>query len=164
MKTFGLHIIISMLSAYLFFRFGGLIQHTALTSVLMFLIMFGLLWLLTAAYDTTYFRKLPKAIGFLIYFLKEVLMANIKIAYDIITPRFSLRPTVIAFPLSVKTDLEITILACMFTLTPGSLSLDVSKDRKILYVHVLYLQEGGVEALIEKLKYGFERRLIALTK
>lgn len=153
-----------MLSAYLFFRYTELLPHTAITSMLIFGLVFGLLWLLSAVHDTAYFRKLPLAMGLLLYFLKEVFMANIKIAYDIITPSFRLRPTVIAFPLTVKTDLEITVLACMFTLTPGSLSLDVSKDRKILYVHVLYLQEGGVEALIEKLKNGFERRLIALTK
>lgn len=149
--------------AYLFFRFSGLLPYTAPIAMLLFGFFFMLLWLSTAAYQPVYFRKLPRAFGFLFYFLKEVFVANIKIAYDILTPRLRMQPTVIAFPLSVKSNVEITLLACMFTLTPGSLSLDVSEDRKILWVHVLYLEEGGTDQIIQKMKTGFERRLLALT-
>lgn len=99
----------------------------------------------------------------MLYFLKEMFVANIKIAYDIVTPRLFMQPCVIAFPLDAKTDLEITLLACMITLTPGTLSLDVSADKKILYIHALYIGEGGEEGLIQSLKKGFEQRILKLT-
>ncbi|AHM60100.1 monovalent cation/H+ antiporter subunit E [Flammeovirgaceae bacterium 311] len=163
MKTFSLHTIIALVLSYLFFRYGSLIPYTATTSVLVFIVVFTLLWLSAAAYHFSYFRKLPKAISFLLFFLKEVFVANLKIAYDIITPRYRMRPTVIALPLTAKTNVEITLLACMITLTPGSLTLDVSEDKKILWVHILYLEEGGVEEIVHNLKWGFERRLLELT-
>jgi multicomponent Na+:H+ antiporter subunit E len=163
MKTFGIHILLAITLAYLFFRYSGLLPYTGPVALLVFAGIFALLWLSALAYHPGYFRKLPKAIGFVFFFIKEVFVANIKIAYDIITPRYRMQPTVIAFPLTVTTDLEITLLACMFTLTPGSLSLDVSEDKKFLFVHVLYLDKGGVEEIIHKLKWGFERRLLTLT-
>ena len=59
----------------------------------------------------------------------------------VLTPdlRGSLRPAIVAFPLTVKSDAEITLLANLITLTPGTLSVDVSEDRAVLYVHVLTL-------------------------
>ncbi|EMR01842.1 Na+/H+ antiporter subunit E [Cesiribacter andamanensis] len=163
MKTFGLHILLAIALAYLFFRYQALLPYTGPVALLVFALFFGLLWLSTAFYKRTYFRKLPGALALALYFIREVFVANMKIAYDIITPRLLVEPTVIAYPLTVTTDLQITLLACMFTLTPGSLSLDVSEDKRFLYVHILYLDSGGVDAYINKLKNGFEHRLLQLT-
>ncbi|MGO8586911.1 Na+/H+ antiporter subunit E, partial [Rhizobium ruizarguesonis] len=48
-----------------------------------------------------------------------------------------LKPGIFAFPLTVTSDFEITLLANLITLTPGTLSFDVSTDRRTLYVHAL---------------------------
>jgi multicomponent Na+:H+ antiporter subunit E len=69
-------------------------------------------------------------------------MANLKVAFDIITPKDYMSPGIIAFPLDAKSDLEITLFANLLTLTPGTLSLDVSSDKKILYVHALYVKDA----------------------
>lgn len=163
MKTFGLHLLLSLVGSYLFFLTTDWLPYNATTAGLFYLGLFALLWLTSSAYSPSYFRKGPKAVSLLAFFLKEVFVANIRIAYDIVTPRLHMKPTVIALPLSVQTDVEIMLLSCMITLTPGSLSLDLSKDRRILYVHVLYLGKGGVAEVKRNIKNGFEHRLMELT-
>ena len=87
-----------------------------------------------------YVRKVPRVIRFLLFFLKELVRSNIRVAWDVLTPTDYMQPGVIAVPLEARTDGEITMLANMISLTPGTLSLDVSSDRRVLYIHVMYLE------------------------
>ncbi len=88
-----------------------------------------------------YVGKVPKFIGFVGFFLWELLVSNLKVAYDVLTPTHHMRPAVIAMPLDAKSDGEIPIVANLISLTPGTLSLDVSSDKKVLYIHVMYLTD-----------------------
>jgi len=101
--------------------------------------------------------KIPKIIVFFLYFLWEIIIANIRVAYYIMMPNDRMRPGVIAVPLGVKSDIEIIIFANMITLTPGTLSLDVSQDRKTLYVHSIAIDDA--EKLKKDLKNSFEKRI-----
>ena len=165
MKLFFLHSILTFAAVFVFMRQGllPLLPYNAATASLVFLLLFILLWLSSWLYQRDYFRKLPKGVNFALFFLKELLIANVKIAFDILTPRYYMNPTVIAIPLRIRTNFEIMLLANMITLTPGTLSIDVSKNRKILYVHALYVKDDDVEKLKQQIKDGFERRLIELT-
>lgn len=95
-------------------------------------------------------------------FLWEVLLANLRLAYDVVTPRYHMRPGIIALPLDAETDVEITLLANLISLTPGSLSLEVSADHKVLYIHAMYIDD--VHAVQQRLKRSFERRVIEVTR
>jgi multicomponent Na+:H+ antiporter subunit E len=97
-----------------------------------------------------YVGKVPKFIGFIGYFFWELLVSNLKVAYDVLTPTHHMCPGVIAMPLDASTDGEITIVANLISLTPGTLSLDVSTDRKVLYIHVMYLVDR--EEVIRSIK------------
>jgi multicomponent Na+:H+ antiporter subunit E len=109
-----------------------------------------------------YAGKLVQVIALAGYFLWELFLANLRVAFDVITPRAHMRPGVIAIPLDVTTDTEITILANLISLTPGTLSLDVSADRRTLYIHAMYLDD--VEEVRRRIKTGFERRLMAVMR
>jgi multicomponent Na+:H+ antiporter subunit E len=122
-----------------------------------------ILWVSRSALGgTNYFRKIPVTIKFIIYFIKELIMANLKVAFDIITPKNYMKPGIIAFPLDIDTEIGITLFANLLTLTPGTLSLDVSSDKKILYVHALYVKDA--ESFRKELKEGLEKRLIEVLK
>ncbi|TCD48844.1 Na+/H+ antiporter subunit E [Chlorobium sp. N1] len=124
---------------------------------------YALLWLSRSAWkESRYFRKLPKVLGFFLYFLKELLIANLKVAFDIVTPKNYMKPGIIAVPLDVKSDIEITLFANLVTLTPGTLSLDVSEDRSTLYVHALYVEDAG--RFRSALKEGLEKRLLEVMR
>ncbi|OOG27628.1 Na+/H+ antiporter subunit E [Thioalkalivibrio denitrificans] len=96
-----------------------------------------------------YARKGPRFVRFVGFFIKELVKSNLRVAHDVLTPTHHMRPAVIAFPLIAESDGEITILANLISLTPGTLSLDVSSDRKVLYIHVMYFDdEAEVHASI----------------
>lgn len=111
-----------------------------------------------------YFLKVSQAGRFALFFLWELILANLRVAYDVATPRHHSRPGVIAIPLDAKTDLEITLLANLITLTPGTLSLDVSADRRFLYIHAMYIDNDDIDAVRRKLKNGFERRVLEVLR
>jgi multicomponent Na+:H+ antiporter subunit E len=71
-----------------------------------------------------------------------------------------MRPGVIGIPLRARTDLEITVLANLITMTPGTLSLDVSPDRRTLYIHAMYIHDP--EALRRDIQDNLERRVLEL--
>ena len=122
-----------------------------------------ILWLSRSAWgETKYFTKIPLVIMFVFYFLKELIIANLKVAFDIVTPKDYMEPGIIAVPLDVRTNIEITLFANLVTLTPGTLSLDVSPDRKILYVHALYVKDA--DRFRDELKNGLEKRLIEVLR
>ncbi len=102
-----------------------------------------------------YFRKVGRIIGFIGYFLWQLVLANLRVAYDIITPRHYMSPAVVAVPLDVRSEAQITLLANLITLTPGTLSLDVSPDQRTLYVHAMHVTDA--ESFRREIKDGFER-------
>lgn len=108
-----------------------------------------------------YAGKLPKLVRFSGFFLRELFTSNLRVAYDVLTPTHHMRPAVIAVPLKARTDGEITVLTNLISLTPGTLGLDVSSDRKVLYLHVMYLlDEQAVRESIQRL----EQRLLEILR
>ena len=111
-----------------------------------------------------YMFKIVKALELFVFLLWELLLANLRVAYDVLTPGYQMRPGVIALPLDARTDAEITLLANLITLTPGTLSLDVSSDRRVLYIHVMYIDRGDLDDVRRKIKSGFERRVLEVLR
>ena len=107
-----------------------------------------------------YFRLVPKLLSFFFYFLYELLKANLQVAWEVGTPKFNMTPGIVAVPLDIKTNGQITLLANLITLTPGTLSMDVSDDKKFLYVHSMYIKDR--ESFIRGIKNGFEKRIIEI--
>jgi multicomponent Na+:H+ antiporter subunit E len=112
--------------------------------------------------STNYGRKVVLVIRFIFFFIYELFKANLRVAYDVITPSQYMRPGVVAIPLSVKTDTEITLLANLISLTPGTLSLDVSDDKSVLYIHAMFVDDP--DELRHEIKAGFERRVIEVLR
>lgn len=86
-------------------------------------------------------KNLPLIIGFMIYFLGQFLKANIAIAFHILTPGTRVTPAIVAVPLRSKSDLEITLLSCLISLTPGTLALAIQSDPATMYVHGIFAPE-----------------------
>jgi multicomponent Na+:H+ antiporter subunit E len=109
-----------------------------------------------------YFRKLRQLLEFALFFAKEILLSAARVAYDVVTRTHHMRPAVLAVPLQARTALEIALLANLITLTPGSLSLDLSPDRRTLYVHRMFVDDPDIA--VAELKTGFERRVLELLR
>jgi len=124
---------------------------------------YAVLWLLRPAVpDAKYLTKVPLAVRFTLYFLKELWIANLRMVYHVLTPHWTMQPGVVAVPLEEASDLEVTLLANLVTLTPGTLSVDVSPDRRTLYVHAVDCHDP--DAVRRDIKDGFERRVLELMR
>ena len=90
------------------------------------------------------------------FFARELLLANIRVAGDVIDPN-RIRPAVVAIPLDLTSDGEILLLSMLINITPGSVTIDLSIDRRTLYVHVMHMKSA--EETRREIKNGFERRV-----
>ena len=128
-----------------------------------FLIGFVIMWIIGSQQGSNkYVKILPRIISFIFYFLYAVIVANLQVAYEVMTPNLYVTPGIIKIPLDVETDVEISLLANLITLTPGTLSIDVSDDKKVLYVHTMYVDDK--EKFIRDIKDGFEKRILLITR
>ncbi len=116
----------------------------------------------TTELKTSYFQKTLQLIRFTLVFIRELLVSTWRVAMDVVKPLPLMRPGVVGIPLDAETDLEITMLANIISLTPGTLSLDVSEDRKTLYIHAMYVINP--DDLRKEIKNGLERRLLELLR
>lgn len=103
---------------------------------------------------SSYFDRVANLVRFAAFFLYEIVSSNLKVAHDVLTPVHSMTPRIIAVPLDAKSDAEITLLANLISLTPGSLCLDVSDDKKVIYTHVMYAEDA--DAARRDIKDGLE--------
>lgn len=106
----------------------------------------------------TWVRRVRLALALALLFLRELVKSAWRVACLVLRPKLNLKPGIIAVPLTVTEDFEITLLANLVTLTPGTLSVDVSEDRRILYVHCLDVPD--TEAAIADIRDGFERTIM----
>ncbi len=133
-------------------------QITVSNLLVGFLIGYVVLWFVSRSiWPSNYFRKFWQVIHFALFFLRELFVANLKVAIDIVTPRHLMKPAVLAIPIETRSAGETTTLANAVTLTPGTLSLDVSPDGKTLYVHVMYAED--TEAARRAIQEGMGRRV-----
>jgi multicomponent K+:H+ antiporter subunit E len=97
------------------------------------------------------------AIRYLLVLFKDIVLCNIEVARQVMTPISRLTPGFIAVPLDITGKFPITLLANTISLTPGTVSVDVSEDLKWLYVHALNL--GDEQAVIRAIKQNYEAPL-----
>jgi multicomponent Na+:H+ antiporter subunit E len=108
-----------------------------------------------------YYTGLWRGLAFAAYYVWELLLSSLRVAADVLTPRLRAQPGIIALPLEARTDAEVTVLANLISLTPGTLALDVAPDGRTLYIHAMYLDDGP-DALRRDLKERMEERVLRL--
>lgn len=125
------------------------------------IVSFSVLWFIRERIAGPHlFRRIWRLTALALLFFYELLLSAVRVAILVLSPnvRSQLQPAIVAFPLSAKSDVEITLLANLITLTPGTLSVDVSHDRKFIYVHAISAPD--VDALIQSIARGFEAKIM----
>lgn len=80
-------------------------------------------------------------LAFIPYYLKKLVQANTRVAYDVLTPTFYMKPGIIELPVEVESDHEILTLVNLITMSPGTLTIDLSDDRKKIYIYSMYVKD-----------------------
>lgn len=124
-----------------------------------FILGYFALWMIQPLTGASgYFFRVYAWIKLIVMFHYELILSSLTVAWDVLTPRHRAAPAIIDVPLDVKSDAGILLVTNLITLTPGTLSLDVSEDRKTLKVHAMFADDP--EALCNELKSGMERWVI----
>ncbi len=97
---------------------------------------------------------------FIVFVVYEILLAGLRVAWSILLPPAQWHPALIDFPLDCTNDIQITFLANIISLTPGTLTLEVSADKKYLLLHTLFFSDKA--RLIQALKRKFERPVMEI--
>lgn len=92
-------------------------------------------------------------------FLWACLRANIDVAYRVMHPGLPIRPGIVKVRTELRSNLALTMLANSVTLTPGTMSVDVDKDRGTLYVHWIDVSAMDIEGATRRIVGRFERIL-----
>jgi multicomponent Na+:H+ antiporter subunit E len=149
-----------MLNLFFALGFSAVRGQFTLTGLLTgFVVGYLALWISKPLYpEAAYFVRVPRVLHLAGYFVYELVVSNFRVMWEIITPRHSSRPGIIGIELDARTDLEIMLVANMISLTPGTLSLDISDDRRILYVHFMFLEDP--DEARRSIKEGLEHRVL----
>lgn len=108
------------------------------------------------------FRRAGDIVHFIIHFTYELVVANIQVLKIVLAPQINIRPGIIAYKTECKTPLGITVLANSITLTPGTLSVDISEDQSTIFIHTLDIENPDTvrdairRGLEEPVKGAFE--------
>ena len=137
--------------------FGGFTWLTVLSGLA---VGYAILWLLQPlkGAKSSYFKRVWYWAKLIVMFHYELIVSSVQVLWDIFTPTQHSNPAIIDMPLDVKTDTGILLVTNLISLTPGTLSIDVSEDRKTLTLHVMFADDP--EAVCRQLKDGMERWVI----
>lgn len=111
-----------------------------------------------------YHGRVWHLVAFLGLYAWDFVAASLRVAHDVLTPTFHMKPGVIRVPLAATTDIEISVLANLLSLTPGTLSLEVSRDRSELFLHAMYIDGHDADRLRWAIEHRLERRVLRLMR
>ncbi|OLT46217.1 sodium:proton antiporter [Saccharomonospora sp. CUA-673] len=86
-----------------------------------------------------------RMLGFTLWFARALVVANVQVLRDNLTPAQYSTPGIARYSTRCETDGELTLLAALITLTPGTLTLGTettAEGRRVLYVHAMYAEDA----------------------
>ncbi len=104
--------------------------------------------------------RVLRILRFALYYAWEMVLANFRVAYDVLTPVHFSRPGFVVVPTRARTDLELLAIANLISMTPGTLTVDFSPDSRHLYIHVMFLETA--DALRAQVRDDFEPCVLSL--
>lgn len=141
-----------------------LLQNEVTSGMVVFGIILGVIipWMTSIWWpDTPKGFRMGKMVIYSFLVIWDIIVANIQVAWIVLSvPNAKLKPAWIVIPLELKEPEAITLLAGTITLTPGTVSADLSDEGHSLLVHVLHTDDP--DAVKEEIKSRYERRLLEI--
>jgi len=102
--------------------------------------------------------NIPHFFIFILFYMKEMVKANLYLARDILSPKMRISPGIVKISIRADSDNRILALFNLITMTPGSISMDISDDRKSIYVHGMYVKDR--DSFEAEIKEGIEKKIL----
>ncbi|CTQ49727.1 Na+/H+ antiporter subunit E [Jannaschia donghaensis] len=122
-----------------------------------FVVGFVALWVIQPLFGEpgNYFVRVWRWLKLLVLFHYELVVSSVSVAWDVLTPRHRARPGIICIPLKAKGEAEVLLVTNLISLTPGTLSLDVTEDCNTLVIHAMFADDP--EKIAANIENGMER-------
>jgi multicomponent Na+:H+ antiporter subunit E len=128
-----------------------------------FLVGIGIIFFMHRFFGTRfYLRRLYSAIKLLFIFISELTQSSILVLKQILSPKLKIKPGIFKYETVLKSDVEVTMLSLLLTLTPGSVVMEVMPEGNIIYVHAMDV-ENERDAILSQLK-NFEKAIMEVTR
>ena len=138
-------------------------SYTIKDAVIGYLVGMAVLFLLRGILSQDfYMRRVWAAIKLFFLFLVELTKANIDVVKLVWSPKLDNHTGIVAYNTDLETPAEITLLSIMVSLTPGTIPLDFSEDNKVIYIHVLDLDDK--QDFKDDIRNTFEKAIKEVTR
>lgn len=128
-----------------------------------YLVGIFILYVMHRFYGTRfYLRRLWCALSLIHLFITELLSSSLSVMRQIVTPNLKIKPGIFTYETRLQGDWEITVLALLLTLTPGSVVMEVSEDGNTFYIHAMDMEETK-DQVIRSIG-RFERAIMEVTR
>lgn len=112
--------------------------------------------------DRLYLHRVKAIMNLLFLFIKELILANVDVIKRVYSPSLNIEPGIFQYPTQLKSNWEITLLANLITLTPGTLTVAIGNDNQSLYIHSIDV--SNVEESIHQIQNTFEKAIMEVTR
>lgn len=109
-----------------------------------------------------YLRRVWAIIKLIFIFISELSQSSIVVIKHIISPKITIEPGIFKYKTPLKSDWEITTLALLLTLTPGSVVMEISEEGNVFYIHAMDIKR--YQGDLEKSLNNFEKAIMEVTR
>ncbi len=109
-----------------------------------------------------YMRRLYACFKLLFIFISELIQSSVLVLKQILSPRLKIQPGIFRYETVLRSDLEITMISLLLTLTPGSVVMEVMPEESVLFVHAMDVEKER-DAILNQLK-NFEKAIMEVTR
>ncbi|MEK3890724.1 Na+/H+ antiporter subunit E [Bacillus sp. FSL K6-3431] len=109
-----------------------------------------------------YLRRFYSLVKLIIIFISELLQSSYVVLVQILKPTLHIKPGIFTYETKLKSDWEVSTLAMLLTLTPGSVVMEVSPEGNVFYIHGMDLEESK-DSLLRSLE-KFEKAIMEVTR
>lgn len=109
-----------------------------------------------------YLRRVLKIMKLILLFIQELLLSSVSVLKQILDPQLKISPGIFTYETKLTGDYQVTTLALLLTLTPGSVVMEVSEDQSTFYIHAMDIEESK-ETVIRSIG-KFERAILEVTQ
>ncbi|GKV54857.1 Na+/H+ antiporter subunit E [Sporosarcina sp. NCCP-2222] len=128
-----------------------------------FIVGIGIIFFMHRFFGTQfYLRRLYASIKLLFLFIWELTQSSAIVLKQILSPRLNIKPGIFKYETELKSDVEVTMLSMLLTLTPGSVVMEVTPEGNVLYIHAMDVEQSR-EALLKQLR-NFEKAIKEVTR
>ncbi|KGR87214.1 Na+/H+ antiporter subunit E [Lysinibacillus odysseyi] len=109
-----------------------------------------------------YLQRVEKIIKLILIFIRELILSSMSVLRYVLSPKLNITPGIFTYETKLEGDWQITALALLLTLTPGSVVMEVSEKGNLFYIHAMDLEEAK-DSIVRSIG-KFEQAILEVTR